>query len=546
MKKTVLLLMVAMVATMGFAQKEDLAVTERLKQKYYQAVYLNSNGGWYSIKKGYPDCKACTGACDLQGKEVIPPIFDKVHYGGDYYEVQLNGKVAIHDLNNRELLPFKYEDVRWFLMKNNGYCDVKLNGKIGVVDKQGKEIIPCEYTYVNISKIENATAKWTFVILTQGGTVTEEDYPPLNAKWGLYDLDNKKWIASCKYDYITYPSEGLAAFNVGGKITDVKIEDSVSGGKWGYFDLSTGKEIIPAQYETAGAFSEGAAQVSLNGQTTLIENPLAKGKANIGGQLGALTSDVDVNIPVTNAKNDETFAFIIANENYLNFSVPFANNDGKIFKEYCSKTLGLPEQNIRFYENATFGNMASAINKIKDYADAYDGSARFIVYYSGQGLTDDKTKTPYLLPVDASLTNLPATGYSVEKLNRELSEISAKSTLLIVDACFSGTDRDGKMLAASRGVAIKANPNRVDGSLIVFSATTGDETAYQYKDKGHGLFTYFLLKKLQETKGDISCKALTDYVSAEVKRQSVSGDKVQSPTITASDKLTNWQTLKFK
>lgn len=57
-------------------------------------------------------------------------------------------------------------------------------------------------------------------------------------------------------------------------------------------------------------------------------------------------SDVDINIPITNVANDKSFAVIIANENYRReASVPFAINDGQTFKEYCVKTLGIPEYN---------------------------------------------------------------------------------------------------------------------------------------------------------------------------------------------------------
>jgi hypothetical protein len=554
-KRILFLSFFALIAITGFAQdfvQENKAVTEKLKQKYGFVVYYGYTGGWYSIRNGNSGCTACAGACDLNGKEIIPPIYDDVYYGGDYYEVKLNGQVAVRDLNNRELLPFRYDDVHWFQIKKDGYCTVKLNGKVGIVDKQGDEIIAPKYDEVYAFQFkENDYAEIKLngkagVVDKQGNEIVapkyddvieyrpfkENDYAhiKLNGKYGLVDKQGNE-IVTPKYDKLYNFFEGLAEFNVGGKC--------------GYID-ETGKEIIPARYETAGSFKDGVAQVSLNGQTTLIENPLAKGKANIGGHSAGFSADVDVNIPISSAKSEETFAFIFANESYLNFSVPFANNDGRIFKEYCAKTLGVPENNIRFYENATFGNMASAVNKIKEIADAYDGDARIIVYFSGQGLTDDNSKIPYLLPVDAVLTNLSATGYSMKKLISELSKMSVKSALLVVDACFNGSDREGKMLTASRGVAIKAKPNRADGSLIVLSATSNDETAYQYKDKNHGLFTYYLLKRLQETKGDISYKALTDYVTAEVKRQSVSNEKVQSPSVTVSDKLIDWQHLKIK
>ena len=77
------------------------------------------------------------------------------------------------------------------------------------------------------------------------------------------------------------------------------------------------------------------------------------------------------------------------------------------------------------------------------------------------------------------------------------------------------------MLASARGVALKAKGDVPQGNMVVFSAASGDETAYPYKEKGHGLFTYFLLKKLQESKGDCTLGELGEYIQTNVRQQSV-------------------------
>ena len=65
-------------------------------------------------------------------------------------------------------------------------------------------------------------------------------------------------------------------------------------------------------------------------------------------------SDVDMNIPINKTNNENTFAVIIANEDYTRVaSVPMAENDGRIITEYCQKVLGLPKNNVRTYYNAT-------------------------------------------------------------------------------------------------------------------------------------------------------------------------------------------------
>lgn len=104
------------------------------------------------------------------------------------------------------------------------------------------------------------------------------------------------------------------------------------------------------------------------------------------------------------------------------------------------------------------------------------------------------------------------------------------------------------MLASARGVAIKAKPQAPKGKMVVFSAAQGDETAYPFKEKEHGLFTYYLLKKLKETKGNITYEELGNYLSDQVSRKSiVANGKSQTPAVVPSAGIAdNWKTMKLK
>lgn len=259
-------------------------------------------------------------------------------------------------------------------------------------------------------------------------------------------------------------------------------------------------------------------------------------------------SDVDVNIPENATNNTKTFAVVIANQNYSNVAgVPLALNDGTTFAKYCEKTLGMPHQNIRYYADASYGTMLRAIRDIKDIASAYNGDINIVFYYAGHGIPNEATKDAYLLPTDADGSQTEGC-YSLNKLYSELGSTQAKEIVVFLDACFSGSKREEGMLASARGVALKAKKEDPRGNMVVFSAATGDETAFPYAAKGHGLFTYYLLKKLQETKGDVSLGELGAYITDQVKRQSVvTNRKVQTPTTTPSTSLaTNWQELKLK
>ena len=254
------------------------------------------------------------------------------------------------------------------------------------------------------------------------------------------------------------------------------------------------------------------------------------------------SSDVDVNIPETKAKNDNTFAFIIANEKYDVVSkVDYANNDGKIFAEYCKKTLGLPTDNVKLNENATYGKMLQTIRLIKKTAE-YNANANIILYYAGHGIPNDETKDAFLLPVDADGKQTEGC-YSLNRLFKELGELKARQVVVFLDACFSGAKRDGGMLASVRGIAIKSKAAEATGNMVVFSAADGEQTALPWQERGHGLFTYFLLKKLQESEGKVKLKELGDYLKENVSKIAINKkQKEQTPTIRASVSLGNsWE-----
>ena len=261
-------------------------------------------------------------------------------------------------------------------------------------------------------------------------------------------------------------------------------------------------------------------------------------------------SDVDTNIPKMPETNKNTFAVIIANEDYQQEAkVEFALNDGRTFRDYCRKVLGMPEKNIHFVENATLNNVIVELDWLKDVCKAYKGAASVIIYYAGHGVPDEATGKAYMLPVDGSGKNV-RTCYALDDFYKTVSEMQARHVTIFLDACFSGAKRNGEMRTetAARGVAIKAKESVPQGKLLVFSAATGNETAYSLKDQNHGLFTYFLLKKLKETKGNVTLGELVDYVNDQVGRHSiVENGKSQTPTVSPSVALgQGWRTQKLK
>ena len=257
---------------------------------------------------------------------------------------------------------------------------------------------------------------------------------------------------------------------------------------------------------------------------------------------------IDVNLPKATEPRDNTFAVVIGNEDYKYVAaVPFAARDAAIFAKYCRVTLGLPDDNIRLYTNATYGDILDAIDDIKTISEVYNGDIRVIFYYAGHGVPDEATRNAYLLPVDARSQQLK-TCYPIEKLYAELGSLKAHSVTLLLDACFSGSQRGDGMLMSARGVALKPRTDEPKGNMVAISAATGEETAYPYAEKRHGMFTYYLLSKLQESGGDVTLGELCDYITTKVSQQSVKVNrKQQTPTVMPSPEIeTSWRTLPLR
>lgn len=191
--------------------------------------------------------------------------------------------------------------------------------------------------------------------------------------------------------------------------------------------------------------------------------------------------------------------------------------------------------------------MLAALKYIENLSEAFGDELNLIFYYAGHGMPNEKTKKPMLIPVDGDVA-LPETCYELDKVITTLGGLNANSVLVILDACFCGTERGDEMLMAARGIRIKTSQSAPIGNMVIFSASQGDETAYSFDTEQHGMFTYFLLKKLQETNGDVTLGELSDYITEQVKRQSViSNGKLQTPSISVSSTIqTLWRNHKLK
>lgn len=259
-------------------------------------------------------------------------------------------------------------------------------------------------------------------------------------------------------------------------------------------------------------------------------------------------SDIDVDIPVDSIQNLYTFVLVISNENYQFVDkVSYALNDGRSFIDYCRKTLGVPRKNIIEVSDASYLSMQGKINNFCDLAKEYGAAARVIVYYSGHGVPNMDTQEAFMLAIDGSPLNMSGV-IKLDSFYDQLASTGVKNVSVFLDCCFSGASKAGNMLVSARGTVIKPRDCDPRENMVVMTACSGDEIAFPYSDQHHGMFTYFLLKKLKETRGEASLGEIFEYVKNNVRRQTLhEKQRLQIPSVNFADALTDtWQSLRLK
>jgi len=308
--------------------------------------------------------------------------------------------------------------------------------------------------------------------------------------------------------------------------------------------------------ESVGSYARDTTfNVGLEQRLTAKNEVVISGIATEATQIkrASLSSAIDKNIPVNMTKHPYRYALIIGNEDYSRFqrgldteaNVEFARNDAKIFKEYALKTLGVDEINAHLLQDATAGEIYQKIDLISKLASKTGDQAEIIFFYAGHGLPDEVTRSPYLIPVDVAGSNLNA-AIKLEDIYKKFAESGAGKVTVFMDACFSGGGRDAGLLAA-RSVKVKPKKEMIHGNLVVFTASTGEQSALPFDNEQHGMFSYFLMKKIQETKGNITYGDLSDYVSQQVSIESLRiNQKEQDPTVNVSPDVENsWRDWDF-
>jgi hypothetical protein len=246
------------------------------------------------------------------------------------------------------------------------------------------------------------------------------------------------------------------------------------------------------------------------------------------------TAPINLQYPKMAVRKDDV-AVVIANAHYSKYSQDIPNvlpayADAEGFKRYLVEGLGVLPDNIIFLRDATaaglskiFGTKGNHQGQLFNWIKP--GESNVTVYYVGHGAPSTNGKNAYLVPTDASISEINLTGYSLDTLYENLNKLSAKSMTVVLETCFSGLSDAGSLIQNASPIFVKPKNMNVPKKFTVFAAGAADQIASWEKNKRHSIFTkHFLLgmsgqadgKPFGDDDGNVTKGELARYLKDKV------------------------------
>lgn len=307
--------------------------------------------------------------------------------------------------------------------------------------------------------------------------------------------------------------------------------------------IERGADINQAEYALKRTYGPGASDAiellkSVRLERATSQPILAKASAENPSSASTPKSDVD-ELPSINAKpKKKSFAIVIGIEKYRQRlpNADHAVNDAKVMTEYLTKVMGYPAENV-----VTLTNEQASKSDFEKYLGRWlsnhvEKDSSVFIYYSGHGAPNVKTGDAYLVPYDGDPSFIEETGYPLKRLYESLHKLPAKEVIVVLDSCFSGAGGKSVIAQGARPLVMNLEQDfQISRNMIVMSASSGSQISSTYEEKGHGLFTYYLLKGIKDGKTEVG--ELFDYIKPNVGRTArTEYNNEQTPQLMAPDK----------
>lgn len=423
------------------------------------------------------------------------------------------GYVGVDDVTLLMTLYVHPETLQWVLWTPEGYYDISDAGAESLVGwhvNQGKDKTALYYPLKQF-------AEKYFIPNLGVRILNNEDLGKQNLNQNI----SKQLILPPKVKIISPTSNSklnqaeievkIEAEDLGGGVEDIRLYQNgkiVSEDQRGMKKVSNKKEkiynivLVPGKNElSATAFNRERTESNPDIINVELKSPEA-------------SSDLYVMAVGINEYKNPQYKLNYGKADAEGFSNALESKSKGIFKNIDKVTV--------FDTQADRINILKTLETIKVKSKASDV---FILFYAGHGVmseTDNGGKSDfYLVPFDITQytkeEQLKQKGISASELKQFCSEIKAQKQLLVLDACQSG----GAVEAfAMRGAAEEKAILQLARStgLVVFASTGTDQYATEFKQLGHGVFTYVIMKGLSgeadaNKDGKVTVKELDAYLN---------------------------------
>lgn len=177
----------------------------------------------------------------------------------------------------------------------------------------------------------------------------------------------------------------------------------------------------------------------------------------------------------------------------------------------------------------TRSNIMSWTSLLANNSESNDS---IIFYFAGHGF--ERNGANYLLPADSRLNVLADTAIRLAWIKDTLNKSPARKKLVIIDACHSGSTIGRSNSVPMSESFLEEMFSKAEGFAALSSCKIG-QLAYDYPEKNHGVFSYYLMEGLRgsadrDRDGIITVPDANNYVARKLHEWSLANQVQQDPT----------------
>ncbi len=225
-------------------------------------------------------------------------------------------------------------------------------------------------------------------------------------------------------------------------------------------------------------------------------NKVTVAATDFSGNTGEQVFDIErpatvlaLNAP--SAKEGKNYALLIGCQNYDDINIPSLQDpipDAVKLKLILKNNYSFSDENLFTLFNPEVSDFRKKFLEIYEVIQPEDN---LVIFYAGHGIWNEKEKKGYWMLTDAKLQN-PNSWLSNKEVLDKIARVPARHTLLITDACFSGSVFKTRGLNTEIPIAMQQMNQKISRVAI----TSGNDT--EVPDKS--VFMKYLVKALSENK----------------------------------------------